>query len=251
MVVVVVGVYSILAEVIHPLCWTSSSVSIHWKHTGPVEWNWACPVLSWQGNEREREREHCSIEGAGSGGLGGGPRGRLRRGEKGCSGPWEKHNPWPLYSTCSTPLHPQTHPVCATCHWPLQPPSHSPQTFEPVSLPGLQMCVSLHPPKPTTTTTATDTPFLLLLPRPVDLHTLRPLPLSVMPRDGEAWWGRGCARTPVSSPSEEWTKRITQRIPFLCVCTKGKQSGAGKGKTRKNNVSVSVCGYYTHARAYV
>lgn len=111
------GVESILAEVIRPLCWTSSSVSFHWKHSSPVEGNWACPVPFL---DRATRGWVPQDQGGGSG-----------------SGPWEKHNPWPLYSTCSSPLHPHTRPVCATCHWPLQASSLSP-----LSLSLLYRCVS-------------------------------------------------------------------------------------------------------------
>lgn len=56
-------------------------------------------------------------------------------GGEGGSGPWEKHNPWPLYSTCSTPLHP--HPPCVR-HSSLTPTD--PFSFPlSASLSGLQM----------------------------------------------------------------------------------------------------------------
>lgn len=145
--------HSILAEVIHPLCWTSSSVSIHWKHSGPVEWNWARLVLSWQGNGSES----APLRGAISGGMGGGPWGRLcRGGRKGVADHGKNTIPGPSIALVPPHFTRTPTPMCATCHWPLQPPSHSPRTFEPVSLRGLQMCVSLHPPKPTTSSSSWD-----------------------------------------------------------------------------------------------
>lgn len=66
---------------------------------------------------------------------------------------------------------------------------------EPLS-PSLSLSLSLpadvcQPPTPFPTTTPPSSR------RPVDPpHSRAPLPVPLTPRDGEAWWGRGCAWTP-------------------------------------------------------
>lgn len=104
-------------------------------------------------------------------------------------------------------------------------------------------CMSASDPQPPPPKNPPPHPFLLFSPlRPADLHTLRPLPLPLMPRDGEAWWGRGCAQTPVSSPSEEWTKGIknNREDPFSLCLHKG-EAGWGKQWKKKREKKMCVC----------